>query len=107
MSIISGYICGDVYFGYVQFCIYTLDRKCQNFYSFVKKNKTEMKHLGFSFICKGDDFSCLQNLMKMIYDVTHFIVTVNTNHVCEVIASVIEDMIMKLKDKNIKKQSDI
>ena len=84
--------------------------------SFVEENKTEMKGLGFSSIYKGDLFSWKTPFAPSNFDpkqysglygddtiLNHFIVTVNTNHVREEIASVLDDIVTKIENKDVKK----
>ena len=83
--------------------------------SFVEENKTEMKGLGFSSIYKGDLFAWKTPFAPSNFDakqysglygddtiLNHFIVTVNTNHVREEISSVLDDIVTKIENKDVK-----
>ena len=112
ISIISDYMVGDVCFGYFQLCVYAVEKTMTEILSFVEENKTEMKELGFSSIYKGDLFAWKTPFAPSNFDakqysglygddtiLNHFIITVNTNHVREEIASVLDDIVTKSKIK--------
>ena len=120
ISIISDCTVGDVCFGYFQLYVYTVEKKMTEILSFVEENKTKMKDLGFSSIYKGDRFAWKTPFAPSNFDakqysglygddtiLNHFIVTVNTNHVREEIAAVLDDIVTKIENKDVKKQSDI